>query len=152
MASELEKQMAELMAGAGAVSDGVKDAQKTASKVRRRSRDLEQQFGDMPSLKKWNGLVSLLGEKTDSESITELFVSIDEDKSESIEKGELVAKFKAIAAAEGKALMDDVVKGDIDQMFADALANKLIADGEKITLPEFIKMIEHAIAEKAKAK
>jgi len=46
MASALEKEMEALLAGAGEVAAGADKAGKKAAKVRRKSKDLEEQLGD----------------------------------------------------------------------------------------------------------
>ena len=76
MASELEKQMAELMKGTGDILKGSKEAQQTASKVRRKSRDIEQILQDLPQAEQWKGLVDLLGSDTSDDAIAKLFDEI----------------------------------------------------------------------------
>ena len=79
--SELEKQMEALMAGTAGVLEGAKTTQKTAAKARRKSRDLEAMFAEMP-----------LSAATDEQF--KLLLSIVEDSSED----GLKALFKQIGA------------------------------------------------------
>lgn len=76
MATALEKEMANLLNISNEVEVGVKDAQKTTTKLRRRSKELQQTFEEMPSAAKWAGLTTLLGDDTSDEAIMKLFRDI----------------------------------------------------------------------------
>jgi len=149
--SELEKQMAALMGMTDGIESGAKEANKTASRIRRKSKALEEQFDALP-LEKWAGLTALLGEDKSEDAINKLFKDIDEDDSKTIEKSELANKFKRMAEADGKLLSDDVVNNDVEKMFEEAHKSKLIASTEKITQSEFLSMVNQQIEEAEKAK
>ena len=80
MATELEKEMAALLGNAGQIEGGVKEAQKSAAKTRRKSRDLELMFEQMPGVEKWKGLSGLLADDTEG-TIKALFADIGERRS-----------------------------------------------------------------------
>jgi len=99
--SELEKQMAELMAGAADVGQGAKEAGKVAAKTRRRSRDLDTSFEAIASsaVASFSVLATPGKELSDSE-IEKIFKKIDTDGSGKLGKDELL---KAIKEADPKA-------------------------------------------------
>eukprot|EP00322_Chrysochromulina_rotalis_P025710 CAMPEP_0115847074 /NCGR_PEP_ID=MMETSP0287-20121206/10191_1 /TAXON_ID=412157 /ORGANISM="Chrysochromulina rotalis, Strain UIO044" /LENGTH=155 /DNA_ID=CAMNT_0003300889 /DNA_START=10 /DNA_END=477 /DNA_ORIENTATION=+ len=143
--SALEKEIEALMAGTASINEGVKDAQKTASRVRRKSRDLEAAFEAMPTVAKWQGIAALLGDDKSDEAILVLFASIDTDSSATIEKGELHQKLMEMAKANDKPVTADVMTAEVDTMFDDAVKNGLIASDEKITAEEFVAMVKNSI-------
>lgn len=73
--TELEKQMEALMAGASGTQDVAKDAQKSAAKTRRKSRDLDALFQELPTAAQWDGLLGLVEDKSD-DGIKQLFKQI----------------------------------------------------------------------------
>jgi len=108
--SELEKQMAELLAGTATVAAGAKEAGKVAAKTRRRSRDLDTSFEAIASsaVASFSVLATPGKELSDSE-IEKIFKEIDTDGSGKLGKDELL---KAIKQADPKAtteLAEDMV-------------------------------------------
>ena len=89
--SELEKQMAELLAGTATVAAGAKEAGKVAAKTRRRSRDLDTSFEAIASsaVASFSVLATPGKELSDSE-IEKIFKEIDTDGSGKLGKDELL--------------------------------------------------------------
>lgn len=142
--TELEKQMEALMAGASVANESAKDAQKSAAKTRRKSRDLEAMFEDLPSAAQWEGLLGLVEDKSDA-GIRKLFQEIDTDNSNSIDRDELKKALSDVSKKSGKNLSDDAIGKQVDDMFADA--GKKTANA--IDCNDFVEMMQ---ASKTKKK
>lgn len=96
MATELERMMAELLAGADETKTGADDARKSAAKTRRRSRDLEMQLNEMVSVQEsMQTMIQFRRNSKDAElneaEAKTIFDEIDTDKSGKLGKDELLA-------------------------------------------------------------
>ena len=68
--------MAELMQNVSSVESNAKNTQKTAARVRRKSREVEEMLATLPCAEKWKGLTTLLGEDKSEGAIEKLFKEI----------------------------------------------------------------------------
>uniref|UniRef100_A0A6V4UVM3 EF-hand domain-containing protein n=1 Tax=Prymnesium polylepis TaxID=72548 RepID=A0A6V4UVM3_9EUKA len=110
MASELEKQMAELMAGVSEIDTGAKKAQADASRARRKSRELDDMFSsvDTAGHKKLTSLMGRQRRKSrdfGDDELKSAFDKFDTDKSGKLNREELM---KAIKEAEPSATEEAV--------------------------------------------
>jgi Ca2+-binding EF-hand superfamily protein len=162
MGSELEKQMAALLAGASEIDSGVKDARKRAGNIRKKSRELDDALDGLEA-PKFSMLTQMLknesGEPdTSDEAIEALFMTMDADKSGSIDKSELTQAFKDMFERDGKPLEMTVIKNVVDEMFAKALKEDMVntffkydLDGggtiDRSELQEALKDLELTVSE-----
>jgi len=91
----LEDELNALLAGTAVIADGAKDATKEAKKIRRRSKDLEEQLDGMGSSEALGVSIEKLGAINTEDDLKKLFDEIDEDKSGTLEIKELQNIFKA---------------------------------------------------------
>ena len=96
MASELEKQMAELMAGVSSIEEGAKDAQKSGARARRKSREIDDVLSsiDMSAHKQFTGLMGgrqrRKSKEFGDEVLKSAFDEFDTDKSGKLNREELM--------------------------------------------------------------
>jgi Ca2+-binding EF-hand superfamily protein len=130
----LEDELQKLLAGANLATEGAKDAGKQATKMRRRSKDLEEQLSTMADtkdiLKTLGGIAD--GGKLTDEKIKEIFDEIDDDKNGTLEPDELQ---KALKKA-GKEITGDEVKEMIKKSKAEGKEAEAF-----VTFDEFKKIM-----------
>jgi solute carrier family 25 phosphate transporter 23/24/25/41 len=137
MASALEREMAELLASAGGTLAEATESKKGAAKVRRKSKDLEEQLGDMKiAMEKasddWNKLGGTVRRKSrdySDDDLLEAFKSVDADHSGKIDRSELSSAIRAVDESASDGTIEGMIK------FADE-----DEDG-KISLVEFKKIM-----------
>jgi len=94
MPTDLEKEMAALMASTEGIMDGAKEAQKTAARARRKSRDLQDTLDsiDTRSIQGFNNIVGRSRRKSREFTLDDLksaFNDVDKDGSGKLNREEL---------------------------------------------------------------
>jgi len=94
MATELEKQIAELMSGVASIDESAKKAKADGARVRRKSRELDNVFSSIDSMKPAEKLTSLMRRRRGSRDfddafLLEAFNELDIDGSGKLNRDEL---------------------------------------------------------------
>jgi len=130
----LEDELNALLAGAAVTQEGAKDATKEAKKIRRRSKDLEEQLDSMGTAEALGNLVDQLGSTETEDDLKKLFDEIDEDKSGTLEVEELQKVFK-------DKLKIEKTKEEIEQVFAEVKGAG--GDLKSVDLAHFRKIVDN---------
>jgi len=139
MATELEKQMAELMAGVDVLGEGTKKVQNDAAKARRKSRELDELFEDMSAVQQNWSATAALRSRTRRQSkefadddLKLTFDELDTDKSGKLNRDEIRAAIKKVDPDASDDKVEEMVKfadkngdGEIDfEEFKKAVTTK----------------------------
>ena len=158
--SGLEKMMAGILSESKDITEGVKVAEASAKKTRRKSKELTNgiaEFQDSTGLVVSQfKLVMLLGDDKSDEAITKLFETIDTNQNNSMEPEELREELRRVnkrrADEGGSPLSDDVLSAQVDEVYKDAVLSGLAETKEKITKQEFVKIMNKQKEHKAPRK
>jgi|MDTA01.1.fsa_nt_gb hypothetical protein len=148
----LEDELNALLAGSASLGEGIADAKKVAKQTRRRSKDLEEEIGDLAKMGEQTAMsFGSLKSLASGMGYEDVFEKIDLDKNGTLEPNEILAALNDAAGpdVEPKSLLDVKkmvceVKGAAFSGKSDAEVNKMTDEELKIGLSEF-KLLMKAV-------